>query len=183
MGENSRRGAAIHEAGHAVVAMTHGALLDEAEIQSDGRGAIGFKELPYSSFVIATDRGLALKLMTLHWAGAAAEMRAGFRDPWGWGDDAFWTIELLRYSNDGVFTKAEEALVARYRPGRTKITPDLMMTLYKRFGKEARAAVREHWAAVIAIADMLEQHGVVTGDVMHDVFDRRLAQSRMNEAA
>lgn len=184
MGENCRRSVAIHEAGHAVVAMVHGARLDEAEILPNGRGGVEFLTNPYNDTLgVVKTRHDGLRLMALHWAGAAAEMRAGYRDTWGWGGDASFAIDLLRFSDDGVWTKAEEAFVARYRPGRTKITPELMMTLFKRFGVGARAIVREHWAAVVAIADLLEQHGVLTGDAMHDVFDRHLAQSRMNEAA
>lgn len=184
MGRDCRRIVAIHEAGHAVVAMVHGAQLDEAEIQPDGRGGVGLLTNHYNDALGAVKtRYDGLRLMALHWAGAAAEMRAGYRDTWGWVGDASFAIDLLRFSDDGVWTKAEEAFVAKFRPGRSKITPELMMTLYKRFGKEARAIVREHWPAVVAIADLLEQHGTLTGDQMHDVFNRHLARACLSEAA
>lgn len=169
-GDRPLRLIALHEAGHAVAALALGYPLLGVTI-ADGRFHAEV-EPPGNALGAADTREEADDLMALLWAGAAAEMRARCPYSPGWTGDVGDAIRLIRWSADGVFTAAEERLVAKHRPYKDKIKDTLKQRLYERFGGGARAIVREHWSAIQEVAAMLVEHGELTGEQVRGVFDR-----------
>lgn len=79
---------------------------------------------------------------------------------------------LIGWSVAGVFSAAEERLVAKLRPYQGQIKNPAKKALYDRYGGGARAIVREHWSAIQEVAAMLVEHGELTGEQVRGVFDR-----------
>lgn len=157
----------MHEAGHAVAALVLGCRLHKVTVAD---GCFHAEVDPPGNLLgFADTREEADALMTLYWAGAAAEMRARCPYPPGWNGDVSDAIMLIGWSAAGVFTAAEERLVAKLRPYQGQIKNPAKMALYDRYGGGARAIVREHWGAVVAVADQLHQAGSLTGEEVHEI--------------
>ena len=111
----------------------------------------------------ADTRREADDLLTLLWAGAAAEMYGEIADLSGWTGHVSDVIALIQLSAAGV---AKHCLYS------DTIKDKLKMRLYNQFGGGARELVREHWPAIQEVAAMLAQRGEMTGAQVKEVFER-----------
>lgn len=161
---------ALHEAGHAVAALALGYPLHGVTI-ADGRFHAEV-DPPGNALGAADTRREADDLMTLLWAGAAAEMCGEVAYLAGWTGDVGDAIALIQLSPTGVFRKAEKQLVAKHCLYTDKIKDKLKRKLYDQFGGGARELVGEHLAVIREVAAMLVEQGELTGEQVRAVFER-----------
>jgi hypothetical protein len=142
------RNTAIHEAGHAVVALMVGRAVKHASIvpNEDHIGHVQYSDRAKRN--PSTDN--VLGYMTSALAGVAAERRAGHRPRrWTWQGD--WQIAMTGASELSGGDSEQAALFYRIAQRRARLMVDL------------------RWLAIVQVADLLESQRFVTGDELRRI--------------
>ncbi|MER8103837.1 hypothetical protein [Kitasatospora sp. NPDC094016] len=152
-----RRAVSVHEAGHTVVALHVGMHVKGVEIagrtqdlgcgprlELEGTMSPGAYELAHSAVV----KQLA--------AGERAEQR-WLRDHGLWTQDRAWAAEMGALHD-------RDAAIPRLRMRTGSDDPATLLWAYVYFGDQVEEVLEQHWVAVLAVAEALDEEGELTGD-------------------
>ncbi|MFJ9692677.1 hypothetical protein [Kitasatospora sp. NPDC101183] len=153
----SRRAVSIHEAGHTLVALHVGMHVEGVEIVEQTRdGGCGPRlELGGATSLGGYELARSAVVKQLA-AGERAEQR-WLRDHGLWTQDRGWVAEM-----GGLHDR--DAAGPQLRAYTRSDDQKTLLGAYAYFGDQAEEVLEQHWPAVLAVAEALDEAGELTGD-------------------